>query len=39
LWQQLEAERFAPVSTGSSSVVDLPSQALDILKLIEEEMK
>ncbi|WP_428074165.1 BatD family protein [Candidatus Avelusimicrobium luingense] len=39
LWQQLEAERFAPVTDGTASAVDLPSQALDILKLIEEEMK
>lgn len=39
LWQRLEAERFAPATDRTHSAVDLPSQALDILKLIEEEMK
>lgn len=39
LWQRLEAERFAPAAIHTSSAVNLPTQALDILKLIEGEMK
>ncbi|MBR4592072.1 MAG: BatD family protein, partial [Elusimicrobiaceae bacterium] len=39
LWQQLEAERFAPTGANPSDSVHLSSQALDVLKLIEEETK
>ena len=37
LWQRLDAARFAPAELSLQSSLDLSSQALDILKLIEEE--
>ena len=37
LWQRLETARFAPGTPDAQSAQDLARQALDILKLMEEE--
>ncbi len=39
LWQRLDAARFAPGGQGSKSASNLSVQALDVLKLLEEETK
>lgn len=39
LWQRLEAERFAPSGSNAQHIPHLAAQALDVLKLIEEETK
>lgn len=39
LWQRLEAARFAPDEPNNQSRMDLSSQALDVLTLMEEETK
>lgn len=39
LWQQLEAARFAPAQATAQSAINLPAQALDVVKLIEEETR
>ena len=39
LWQRLDAARFAPGAPDTQSAQDLAQQALDILKLLEEEAK
>ncbi len=37
-WEHLDAERFAPAGTATTAV-DLPLQALNMLRLIEEETR
>lgn len=39
LWQRLEAARFAPAQAPTQSAINLPEQALDVIKLIEEETR
>lgn len=39
LWQRLDAARFAPASADTQDAQHLANQALDILKLLEEESK
>ena len=39
LWQRLDTARFAPGTPDAQSAQDLARQALDILKLLEEESK
>ncbi len=39
LWQRLEAERFAPAHAAGAAAADYASQAQQILKHIEEEIK
>lgn len=39
LWQRLDIARFAPGSPDTQSAQELARQALDILKLLEEEAK
>ena len=39
LWQRLEAERFAPADVSTPSAINLPQEALRILKLMEEEIQ
>ncbi len=39
LWQRLDAARFAPGAPDTQSAQELAHQALDILKLLEEEAK
>lgn len=39
LWQRLDAARFAPEDLASQSALELSAQALDVIKLIEEELK
>lgn len=39
LWQQLEADRFAPSGAQASGAINLPAQAQGVLQLMEEETR